>query len=258
MSNIAKIYHAIATSNGRGRCEINGVDFPVSVGDVDIRGIGPSTEVKFKCEVLHEDPRVTKAREFQKYIDTDIASACTIKGDLRHGYTYTKKNYADLNIRKVIFNDPATIVIWGDGTKTVVKACNEPFDPEKGLAMAIVKKAFGNQGNYFNVFKKWIPEKEIVDHVDDYGKFIARGLRAGIVEPNAEIADKVRKFFETEYWYIWMKYYDLAGTEIGEGVHPTPYKYKGSATRRAKQLWGDNPQVKWIVSQTNPWVNEDA
>ena len=25
-------------------------------------------------------------------------------------------------IRNVIFNDPATIVIWADGTKTVVKA----------------------------------------------------------------------------------------------------------------------------------------
>ena len=42
-----------------------------------------------------------------------------------------------LRIKKVIFNDPATIVLWSDGTKTVVKAEGEPFDPEKGLAMAI-------------------------------------------------------------------------------------------------------------------------
>lgn len=60
------------------------------------------------------------------------------------------------NIKKVIFNPPATIVLWTDNTKTVVKAQNdEPFDPEKGLAMAIVKKTFGNQGNYFNEIKKW-------------------------------------------------------------------------------------------------------
>lgn len=58
-------------------------------------------------------------------------------------------------IKKVIFNDPATIVFWSDGTKTVVKCHDEVFDPEKGLAMAISKKALGNQGNYFNVFKKW-------------------------------------------------------------------------------------------------------
>lgn len=58
-------------------------------------------------------------------------------------------------IVKVIFNEPATIVFWNDGTKTVVKARNEEFDVEKGLAMAIAKKAMGNRGNYFNEIKKW-------------------------------------------------------------------------------------------------------
>jgi hypothetical protein len=62
----------------------------------------------------------------------------------------------DSKIVKVIFNDPATIVFWRDNTKTVVK-CDptEQFDPEKGLAMAIAKKALGNKGNYFNEIKKW-------------------------------------------------------------------------------------------------------
>lgn len=63
-------------------------------------------------------------------------------------------------IKKVIFNDPATIVYWFDGTKTVVKAENEDYDPEKGLAMCICKKVLGNKGNYYEVFKKWLPEKE--------------------------------------------------------------------------------------------------
>lgn len=42
-------------------------------------------------------------------------------------------------IKKVIFNDPATIVFWNDGTKTVVQSRGEAFDPEKGLAMAICR-----------------------------------------------------------------------------------------------------------------------
>ena len=42
----------------------------------------------------------------------------------------------------------------------VVKAENEEFDPEKGLAMAISKKVLGNKGNYYETFKKWLPEKE--------------------------------------------------------------------------------------------------
>ena len=63
------------------------------------------------------------------------------------------------DIEKVIFNDPATIVYWKDGTKTVVKCQNDDkFDKEKGLAMAIVKKLFGNKGNYNKVFKKYIGE----------------------------------------------------------------------------------------------------
>lgn len=64
------------------------------------------------------------------------------------------------HIKNVIFNDPATIVFWNDGTKTVVKVQNEKFDPEKGLAMAIAKKYFGNHGNYYNEFKKWLPVEE--------------------------------------------------------------------------------------------------
>lgn len=65
-----------------------------------------------------------------------------------------------LKIKDVILNDPATIVFWNDGTKTVVKAENEPFDREKGLAMAIAKKHLGNKGNYFEVFKKYLKEGE--------------------------------------------------------------------------------------------------
>lgn len=61
-------------------------------------------------------------------------------------------------IKRVIFNAPATIVYWSDRTKTVVKADNEPYNEEKGLAMAIAKKALGNESNYYEVFKKWIGE----------------------------------------------------------------------------------------------------
>lgn len=60
-------------------------------------------------------------------------------------------------IKDVIFNNPATIVFWTDGSKTVVKCKGkDSFDPEKGLAMAIVKKVFGNKGNYYNKIRKWI------------------------------------------------------------------------------------------------------
>lgn len=47
-------------------------------------------------------------------------------------------------IDHVIYNKPATIVFWKDGTKTVVKAQDEyDYDPDLGLAMAVVKKTIG-------------------------------------------------------------------------------------------------------------------
>ena len=72
--------------------------------------------------------------------------------------------YRAVEITKVIFNNPATIVFWSDGKKTVVKcAGDEAFDEEKGLAMAISKRVLGNQGNYYNEFKKWLPEIDICE-----------------------------------------------------------------------------------------------
>lgn len=74
---------------------------------------------------------------------------------------YAAKSVSAPSIKKVIFNYPATIVLWSDGSKTVVKCQDgDVYDPEKGLAMAISKKALGNKGNYCNEFKKWLPEDE--------------------------------------------------------------------------------------------------
>ena len=63
-------------------------------------------------------------------------------------------------IKKVIFNDPATVVMWSDGTKTVVKCQpGDVYSKETGLALCIAKKFLGNKGNFNEVFKRWIPEE---------------------------------------------------------------------------------------------------
>lgn len=64
----------------------------------------------------------------------------------------------DMMYEKVIFNEPATIVIWKDGSKIVVKCQkNDEYDPEKGLALCFMKKALGNKGNFNNILKKELP-----------------------------------------------------------------------------------------------------
>lgn len=67
--------------------------------------------------------------------------------------------YAIPKIKKVIFNDPATIVLWDDGTKTVVKCQDgDEYSKEQGLALCIAKKHLGNKSNFNNEFKRWIHE----------------------------------------------------------------------------------------------------
>lgn len=54
------------------------------------------------------------------------------------------RSFAPDSIKKVIYNDPATIIFWSDGTKTIVKCMeDDDYDPEKGFMAAVTKKAFG-------------------------------------------------------------------------------------------------------------------
>ena len=102
-------------------------------------------------------------------------------------YKVEKTYNLGTSVKKVIFNNPATIVFWSDGSKTVVKAHNDDYDPEKGLAMAIAKKALGNEGNYYNVFKKWLPNEDSSEEIRDRTCYEIAGERFN------EILDKITK-----------------------------------------------------------------
>lgn len=69
-------------------------------------------------------------------------------------------NYAD-RIKNVYFNDPYTIIVWKDGSKSIVK-CQEGdvYDKEKGLALALLKHLSGNTSYFNTIFKKWLPDEE--------------------------------------------------------------------------------------------------
>lgn len=69
-------------------------------------------------------------------------------------------------IKKVIINPPDTIVFWSDNTKTVVKCSDhENFDPEKGLAMAVAKRAANNSPEFYKEIRKWAKESGYVQPV---------------------------------------------------------------------------------------------
>lgn len=77
-----------------------------------------------------------------------------------------------MSIKNVYFNDPVTVVMWNDGTKTIVRCSeNDFYDPEKGLAMAIIKKVYGNDNKFHKIFKKWLPDEDDAEP-DDFKETI--------------------------------------------------------------------------------------
>lgn len=96
------------------------------------------------------------------------------------------------SIKNVIFNPPATIVFWTDGSKTVVK-CNakEEFDPEKGMAMAIAKRCANNSDDFYKEIKKWV-EKSGYKQVDDV-KALVKEIKRVYYDPAKEPLDLCAK-----------------------------------------------------------------
>ena len=146
----------LAHSNATATMTACGRKFPVKIIEIDHENnYLNASNTELKCLVLDEPVQPFRERGFSVKQDVSVLAkaANTIYG--KSAFNASPSIRYDF-IEKVIFNDPATIVFWKDGTKTVVKATNEKYDPEKGLAMAITKKVYGNKGSYFNEVKKWV------------------------------------------------------------------------------------------------------
>ncbi len=133
-------------------CEMMGIDIERNANRIMINGI----YVSFRRDLIKEECPLYRIELVYK------------KPILHHIYAnnylpFFSPEMMTLNnipeVKKVIFNDPATIVYWKDGTKTVVKCQNgDDFDSEKGFAMAFLKKCWGNKGNFNDKLRKIIKE----------------------------------------------------------------------------------------------------
>lgn len=87
-------------------------------------------------------------------------------------------------IDKVLFNPPATIVFWLDGTKTAVKCKEgEEFSEWAGIASCLAKKLYGP--NFHKIFRAHCsdPEKTVNDMSDEE---ITEAAREGIKNSDAK------------------------------------------------------------------------
>ena len=130
---------------------------PKDIPDGPGQSLSAFTDAVFKRLVNELDEEIKRDSKTPSQAMYCHCSDVTEINAKEYNKMFVKKEYPTYaEIKSVIFNPPATIVFWDDGTKTVVKAQNgEHFDPEKGLSMAIAKKHFGNKGHYFEVIKKW-------------------------------------------------------------------------------------------------------
>lgn len=96
----------------------------------------------------------------RRYLDEDITVTKSVYSNIPVNPCYGITPYRP-QIKKVIFNDPATIILWNDGTKSVVKCqFGEVYDSEKGFVMAYLKKLLGNDNTFNKEIHKWVTQHE--------------------------------------------------------------------------------------------------
>lgn len=122
--------------------------------EMDIR---ESKNVKFTNTVTLEDVSDKELDDLKKKCVNTVAYTLNkVHQYCSSDYNYTIPiNTKEWSIpKRVIFNPPATVVFWWDGTKTVVKCQgDEEFDEEVGLAMAIAQHLAGNRSKYKKIVK---------------------------------------------------------------------------------------------------------
>lgn len=84
------------------------------------------------------EPEMTNDVLEQKYLIND---------DITTSIRFGIKSFG---IKKVIFNNPATIIIWNDGTKTISKISgNDIYSKEYGFMLCILKHILGPKTKRF-------------------------------------------------------------------------------------------------------------
>lgn len=128
----------------------------------DIKATKPRFErIREGCKIAHCEDDCCDCEDCEDgdYCDCESCAEC---------------NYDDLDdyldevtchdIKKVIFSGKATIILWDDGEKTVVKCQKgDKYDPEKGLVMALLKYIMGNDNTFNDEINEAMKKAVFVD-----------------------------------------------------------------------------------------------
>lgn len=141
------------------------------VGDI-VRGIGNTYPITNKSMTRGQVVAVDNDGVYVRVIEHARGSGIGKRFHVSQMEEFELVNPAS-PISRVLYNPPATVVFWSDGTKTVAKcAPHERYDREKGLAIACAKKLLGE--GYADAFKEFREPKNRVLSIDE-----VRALRDG-------------------------------------------------------------------------------
>lgn len=106
-------------------------------------------------------------------IDDEIYKLCclgkpvTINSKYPENYllnSFAVRSYTISKPKKVIFNNPATIVIWNDGTKTISKCSeNDTFDKMKGFLTCYYKKISDTTNSQFSKLYDKFEKSDVIE-----------------------------------------------------------------------------------------------
>lgn len=123
----------------------------------DVIGMGAGNDLAYTYDSGSNTISVTNTYSLEDFISSSYVSYGVDKPTLKPD--------------KIIFNPPATIVFWNDGTKTVVKTNGDYFTAEGGLFAALARKMWGRaQTKKFMKQAKHVITTDNVDRWMHYGK----------------------------------------------------------------------------------------
>ena len=108
-------------------------------------------------EILPICGGLTLSSDFYDFLNNLEGTIQTPKLEKENRNMKTKRE-KKVSVKKVIYNEPAVIVIWSDGTKTkAVCGAEDQFNKEAGLAICFAKKWIGNKA-FHNAVEKYADE----------------------------------------------------------------------------------------------------
>lgn len=129
-----KIHSVNMHSRGMGTMETEGA-YTVAVEDKLLTDIPASRLILLKRGKLGEDLETAKCKQPEWHCEYE-------RTERRRSYAAVANA---VGVKRIIYNDPATVIFWTDGTKTIVKrAKGEKFSKYTAFCAALAKKLYGN------------------------------------------------------------------------------------------------------------------